>query len=341
MQTELSRIQGCLFGLAFGDALGAPTEFLSVDEILSRWPPDGPWELYGNPAHVTDDTQMTIAVGEALLAAKASADISPASLEDKLRNAFVEWFHSPENNRAPGMTCLRACARLEEGMTWIAATETSSKGCGANMRVAPVGLLDIQENFLNPSTRSALAQFQSALTHGHPTALAASDLTAFTINYLAKGEDVASLTSRLREYAISQQLIYYVTWLGSLWEQPGVESPEGFISRGWQECLEQLYRLEEALIHPDYETDPCLLTGAGWVAEEAFSTGLYCFLLYSDNPLKALQRAAVTSGDSDSIACLTGAFAGASLGIQAWSDDWVQRIEYRERLLHIADGLSF
>src|SRR5436190_5566343 len=179
MPTALERIQGCLLGLAFGGAFGAPTEFLSVDEIVNRWPPDGPAVLTGNPVRVTDDTQMTIAVGEALLAAKASGNLARPSLEEKFRAAFVEWFRSPENNRAPGMTCLRTCARLEEGKAWIEATDPSSKGCGANMRVAPVGLLDIQGDFLAPSSRSALAQFQSAMTHGHPTALAASDLTAF------------------------------------------------------------------------------------------------------------------------------------------------------------------
>ena len=143
----------------------------------------------------------------------------------------------------------------------------------------------------------------------------------------------------LRDYAQSQRLVYHATWLGNLWEQPGIESPEGFIARGWEECLAQMDRLEEALTHPDYETDPCLLTGEGWIAEEALSTGLYCFLLYPDNPQKALQRAAITSGDSDSIACLTGAFAGASLGIDVWSEDWIQRIEYKDRLMQVANGL--
>jgi hypothetical protein len=38
---SLRRASGCLFGLACGDALGAPSEFLSVDE-LARFPPDGP-----------------------------------------------------------------------------------------------------------------------------------------------------------------------------------------------------------------------------------------------------------------------------------------------------------
>ncbi len=50
-------------------------------------------------------------------------------------------------------------------------------------------------------------------------------------------------------------------------------------------------------------------TGNGWMAEEAFATGLLCFLLFPDQPVQALQRAVVTRGDSDSIACLAGTFA--------------------------------
>src|SRR5690349_7495244 len=109
------RIAGCLFGLAFGDALGAPTEFLSVAEIVRRWPPAGPWEPSGEPARVTDDTQMALAVGEALAEALVRRDVSPATVESLMRAAFVEWLNSPDNNRAPGRTCLRACELLEAG----------------------------------------------------------------------------------------------------------------------------------------------------------------------------------------------------------------------------------
>jgi ADP-ribosylglycohydrolase len=76
------------------------------------------------------------------------------------------------------------------------------------------------------------------------------------------------------------------------------------------------------------------------VAEEAFATGLLCFLLYPDEPLNAIRRAAVTSGDSDSIACLTGAFAGAHLGAGRWPREWMGRIEYHERLVMLAGELS-
>lgn len=335
-----SRVAGCLFGLAFGDALAAPTEFLSVAEIVRRWPPAGPAEVSGHPAGVTDDTQMALAVGEALAEALVRRDLSRATLEALLRAEFVEWLNSPDNNRAPGMTCLRACETLETGRHWLEATVKSSKGCGANMRVAAVGLLDPIAHRVSEAERAAIAQFQAALTHGHPTALAASDLTAFTIARLAAGVGLPSLMEVIRGYARSQRTVYHADWLGELWQRPGVESPEEFMARGWEECLGVLDRLDAALSSPDYEADPCLATGAGWVAEEAFATGLLCFLLYPDEPLHALRRAAVTSGDSDSIACLTGAFAGAHLGAGCWPREWMGRIEYRDRLERLAGGLS-
>src|SRR5215475_1074944 len=118
----VKRASGCLFGLAFGDALGAPTEFLRVAEILERFPPAGPLEPAGNPALVTDDTQMTLAVAVALLEASSAGPLSPQSLEHALRRKFVGWLNSPDNNRAPGMTCLRACELLEAGVPWQSAT---------------------------------------------------------------------------------------------------------------------------------------------------------------------------------------------------------------------------
>src|ERR1700759_3571552 len=104
MSKTISRQQasGCLFGMAFGDALGARTEFLSVAEILRAFPPDGPLEPPGNPALFTDDTQMALALGQALLA--THQPYTAAALEGPFRQAFIEWYRSPENDRAPGMT---------------------------------------------------------------------------------------------------------------------------------------------------------------------------------------------------------------------------------------------
>ena len=326
MTDAKDRASGALFGLALGDALGAETEFLRVAEIHRRFGPNGPDLAPGDPAPVTDDTQMALAVGEALL--ESARPYAADTAEAPLRRAFIAWETSPDNDRAPGNTCLTACRLLRMGLPWTQATVADSKGCGANMRVAPVGLLPDT----TPEARAALAQFQAALTHGHPTALAASDLTAWAVADLVAGGEPRTLPRRAREYARSQRTVYHEGWLGALWQRPYATTPADFIARGWDECLGVLDRLDVALDEADRIHNPCRITGEGWIAEEAFATGLLCFLLFPDDPVAALRRAAVSSGDSDSIACLAGAFAGAHHGLSAWPADWLARIEYRHRL---------
>ncbi|MFE5027210.1 ADP-ribosylglycohydrolase family protein [Streptomyces sp. NPDC056656] len=321
---------GSLMGLALGDALGFPTEFNDVPSILAKC---GPWRQMAlpRPAIVSDDTQMTLALGRGLRTSMDRGVLAPLRMTRPVREEFIDWYQSPDNNRAPGNTCLQACDLLTRGKPWQEASRIGSKGCGANMRVAPVGLAP----GLSDEQRAGAAQLQSGLTHGHPTALAASDLTAHAVHLLAQGAEPAGLVGMLRSYAYENRQKYHEPWLGDLWAHAADPSPEHFIARGWEDCLAALERLREALRSPSPETDPCLATGAGWIAEEALATGLLCFLLFVDEPVTALRRAACTSGDSDSIACLTGAFAGAYLGDEAWPADWSERIEYRSDLLSL------
>nr|WP_308206856.1 ADP-ribosylglycohydrolase family protein [Actinoallomurus rhizosphaericola] len=149
---------GALLGLAIGDAMGFPTEFNDVAQIAAKY---GHWRTMPLPvssgrAYVTDDTQMTLALGEGLVEALAAGELTAERLEPPVRARFVEWSRSPENNRAPGMTCLQACEALSRDGVWQGASQVGSKGCGANMRVAPVGLIP----GLDEDQRSGAAQLQ-------------------------------------------------------------------------------------------------------------------------------------------------------------------------------------
>lgn len=327
----MDRIAGSLYGLAFGDALGRPTEFLTIDEIDEEFGPAGPNDLLDDPTLVTDDTQMALAVAWALHGVdRYTADV----LEPRLRERFVAWAHSPENDRAPGMTCLRAVGGLAEGLPWVEATIAGSKGCGANMRVTPVGLLP----GLDLDLLAGVSQLQAAMTHGHPTALAASELTAYATRLLVDGVDVAEVPAALLRRCAERRSVYLEDWLGTLWRMPGATTAADFIARGWDECASAVEWLVIALARPDDGADACLATGAGWIAEEALATGLYCAVRHADDPVGCLTRAARTSGDSDSIAALAGAFAGAAHGLAAWPAEWVTRIEYADQLAALTSG---
>src|SRR5215208_2322655 len=65
------RYVGTLLGLACGDALGGPVEFVKRDEIEARFP-NGVSEFIGGgwlrlaPGEVTDDTQQALILAESL-----------------------------------------------------------------------------------------------------------------------------------------------------------------------------------------------------------------------------------------------------------------------------------
>lgn len=345
---------GSLFGLAIGDAMGYPTEFLDMARITATF---GSWRDMGLPlsegdiVRVTDDTQMALAVGEALVevmeaaagepeprtrrgggAPSAATALTPAAVEAALRKHFVAWLHDPDNNRAPGQTCLNACAALERGPRWQDATVLGSKGCGANMRVTPVALIP----GLGPEQRAGIAQLQAALTHGHPTALAASDLTAHATWLLAHGCELDDLLPQLRAYARESRQTYHAEWLGDLAAKAGAPDPAAYIAFGWDECLRALDTAAVALRAKDQERDPSEAVGAGWVAEEALATALYCFLVVDGDARGAVMRASHSSGDSDSIAALAGAFAGAKHGVQYWPPEWRDALEYKDRISALA-----
>jgi len=101
-----------IFGLAIGDALDRPTEFMSLKNIQSKYGPEGIQDL-PEQALYTDDTQMTMAIAEASIKA---GDQDLETIMDAVRDAFISWRHSPENNRAPGNACLTGVSNMEKGI---------------------------------------------------------------------------------------------------------------------------------------------------------------------------------------------------------------------------------
>jgi ADP-ribosylglycohydrolase len=302
---QLEQALGMIYGLALGDALGAPVEFLSSKGIRERYGPAGIQDL-PEPARYTDDTQMTLAVAEALVAA-VGRDLG--GIMDAVSREFVSWLHSPENNRSPGGSCLYGARQLEAGVPWWQSGKPNSKGCGAVMRVAPIG-------FLYQGNLPKLCQVAGATgraTHHHPVAEISAAAGAYLVKLILDGVPPAELPLAMgREF------------------------------RGQALDFDQaLSRLEAALL---LDNDEAALEqiGEGWVAEEALTAALYCFVRSPGDFLATIRRGANAPGDSDSdtIASIAGGLSGAYLGIAALPQDLVARLEKSAYLGDVARRLA-
>lgn len=300
---EYSKARGVIYGLAIGDALGWPLEFMPLSAIKGRYGPAGLRDLPDPPLY-TDDTQMTIAIAEAL-AERGDADLD--TLMEAVVANFIAWKNSPENNRAPGITCMRAVKALEAGVPWYESGIPYSKGCGSAMRVAPVGYFYQHD----PTRLRAVATATGSVTHTHRTAEAACLAAATLVKAALDGVHPN----------------YYLEIL---------EDTAAHISDEFDAILHRTaHTLEFAS-----EEDAMRTIGEGWTGDEAIGLALYCVIRYPDDYVGAVCRAANSDGDSDSVACITGAILGARLGVQAIPADWVARIEKSDYLADLADRLA-
>jgi ADP-ribosylglycohydrolase len=168
-QVMVDKYRGCLYGLAIGDALGAPVEFLSLDQIKKQYGEKGVADLYEwggfRAGSYTDDTQMSLATAVGCIRGcqrwRDRGICNPASVVHRRYLAWLETQKDIAQRRAPGNTCLSA---LQSGkMGTIEKRINDSKGCGGVMRTAPVGLAFPPDRAFRNGADCA------AITHGHPS----------------------------------------------------------------------------------------------------------------------------------------------------------------------------
>jgi poly(ADP-ribose) glycohydrolase ARH3 len=173
------RFEGCLLGLAIGDALGGKFEAQSADAIRARFATAE--QLIAYPEEeiwYTDDTQMAIGVCEALL---ERGEI----VEEVLCRAFVANYVPSRGYGRGARVVLEA---MEEGRDYREVAERhfpgGSFGNGAAMRVAPVGLLfrDDRQRLWEQARLSALP------THLHPLGIEGAQLLALAVGLCSRME---------------------------------------------------------------------------------------------------------------------------------------------------------
>ena len=91
MSTDQDRARAIIYGVALGDAIGYPLEFLPLQKINTIYGEAGIQEP-PDPARFSDETQTTVAVSEALIEA-GEADVD--TLMRAVTRNLVAWSNSP------------------------------------------------------------------------------------------------------------------------------------------------------------------------------------------------------------------------------------------------------
>ncbi|MCD7761091.1 MAG: ADP-ribosylglycohydrolase family protein [Clostridiales bacterium] len=354
-EVHLDAIRGSLIGGAVGDALGYPVEFHSEETILQTYGPEGITRYRLNRATgkalISDDTQMTLFTANGILVGETRGRMRGIGGSPWLyvSRAYQDWLLTQESDiqtvrqqgggiswlldvpqlystRAPGLTCLSALHRAQEGKfsdDLLGEPRNNSKGCGGIMRVAPLALRAAgaaQEDLLALDREGALL---SAITHGH------------SLGYMPS----AVLTH------IISRIVYPVPGLSSLREiiaQAKMAVCQLFPSDPHLDELCAVIDLAVTLSEnsaSDWENIRRI--GEGWVAEETLGIALYCALRYEHDFSGGVIAAVNHSGDSDSTGAVAGNILGAICGYEAIDQKWKTDLELLDVLLEMADDLCY
>ena len=157
------RFRGTLLGLATGEALGEPADFLTAGQIEERF--GVITEMLGGGCHEVAPGESTDATQMMLCLAQSLADAGEFDPEDIMRR-YDAWFAS--HPRDVSLTVRTVLLSYRSGTQWDLASRRAfeilgspAAGNGSLMRCAPIGL----RYALDAQARCAYSQRESTLTH--------------------------------------------------------------------------------------------------------------------------------------------------------------------------------
>jgi ADP-ribosylglycohydrolase len=299
-----SRARGALYGLAIGDALGMPTQMLSRGEIGERWggflhgfepAPSGHPIAAGMPAGaITDDTEQAVLLGRLLV--RGSGAVDPRELAE----ALVQWerdMAARGSRDLLGPSTKRAVAALMAG-TPVEEAGASGTTNGAAMRIAPMGIVAPHRGLSTLVDRVIAA---SVVTHNTGLALAGAAAVAAAVSAGISGAQIAGATAIAT--AAARLAAGRGHWVAGADVAARIQWATGLVAgRDRAEAADLIYTL----------------VGTSLATQESVPAAFAVLAAVPDDPWQACLLAASLGGDTDTIAAMTGAVAGACHGVGAF-----------------------
>jgi ADP-ribosyl-[dinitrogen reductase] hydrolase len=223
----LARAEGAYLGLALGDALGATVEFMTPREIVHHFGVHreivgGGW-LKLRPGQVTDDTTMSLALGDAILANGGS--VMPLACAA----AFDAWMR-----RKPvdiGNTVRRNLLTFRRTGVPVAPSSDHDAGNGAAMRVLPVALATLGQSAAG--VRAAV-QAQAHVTHHNAISDVVCEFLTLAVQDFLRGQSLTEMVSRHVQPLLADHPEL------SFRNRPRRENPSGWVVETLQTVLQGL-----------------------------------------------------------------------------------------------------
>ena len=296
-----AKFSGSLLGTAAGDAVGAGFEGRrAVDsEVIEAAAAARELLAY------TDDTHMMIGVAESLVQREGFDG-------EHMAHIFIRNYeYEPWRGYGPGPPYVFRMIRASE--PWDKASEKlyrgGSYGNGSAMRIAPVGVFYHDDLAM----LREVARRSSQITHSHELGKEGAALQAYAVALAVSLDPAEAFDSG------------------------------GFLARLGEFVQNELYREKLAKIGMLLgETDKSRVVvglGNGVEAFNSVPTAIYSFLSHHHSFKEAILFAVSLGGDTDTIAAMTGAIAGAYLGVDSIPSEWRSRLENREYIEELADVL--
>lgn len=307
-KTIKSKFIGCMLGAAIGDALGKQNEGLARSEIQRR----GLITDYGkaqsgcpgdelDAGEYTDDTEQMLVLAQSLI---ECGRFDPLDFSKRLAKWGKNAMADPKRKMLIGPSSSMSISRLDSGINW---KESGSDlpSCGSAMRVAPIGLFykDLDKVEKN-------AAISSIPTHNSNEAIAGAVAVAVGVRCTLMDMDCAAIINETCARASNHN---------------------GMVG----EKIKAAFRKKDD--KPDIVFEEI---GTSYLVNETVPCAYYCFSRYFEQPEKAIIEAVNAGGDTDSIACITGALCGARHGVEAFPDRWIEGLENKEIVIDNA-GMIF
>jgi len=307
MKTILEYIKGGVFGVAVGDALGVPYEFLNRDEMDKQPARDMVGFRVHNqpPGTWSDDSSLTFCLMDSLCDGYNLKDIA---------SKFEKWFY--ENLWTPrgyvfdiGITTRDAIMEFKKGMTpqYCGGLDEYSNGNGSLMRILPLAYY--LKNEKDDDKRYEIISNVSSITHGHFRSVFSCFIYIEYVLLLLEGKE------KYEAYEVLRITV------------------NDYVARN-KFSLEEV-SLFSRILEEDISTqDRFNIKGTGYVLR-SLEAAFWC-LLNSESYEEAVLKAVNLGVDTDTTAAITGGLAGIYYGYDQIPETWkfqLARFEDIEKLI--------